>query len=150
MIKNELFNFLANKGPDFKDRYISDLLKFTDRDFEEKHDFIQWIFPTNESSTIALEIPLVDDEIITLVKKSEIAQSNIQKATDLYLGFLYRNSHWIKQHDHNHLRITRAIKSLRLLLGDKEADDFKKNIYGMLGGRILVIHENARRYWSKA
>ena len=68
----------------------------------------------------------------------------------MYLGFLYRNSHWIKQHDHNHLRITRVIKSLRLLLGDKEADDFKKNIYGMLGGRILVIHENARRYWSKA
>jgi hypothetical protein len=46
--------------------------------------------------------------------------------------------------------MTRVIKSLRLLLGDKEADDFKKNIYGMLGGRILVIHENARRYWSKA
>jgi hypothetical protein len=147
---SQLLEFLEDNSTNFKELYLSDILKFTDRDMEEKHDFIQWVFPTDEKSTIAPEIPVLDQKTIRLFKKSEIARSNLIKAKDLYLGFLYRNSHWIKLHDHNHLRITRVIKSLRLLLGNKEADDFKKNLYGILGGRISLIHENSRKYWSKA
>tara|TARA_B110000503_G_scaffold7746_1_gene10552 strand:- start:256 stop:741 length:486 start_codon:yes stop_codon:yes gene_type:complete len=149
-INNQLYNFLANKGPDFKDRYISEILNFSDKDIEEKHDFIQWVFPTDEPSSIASDVPIVDDEVIDLFQKNEIAQTNLKNAKDLYLSFLFRNSHWGKKYDHNHLRITRVIKCLRLLLGDKEADDFKQKVYGILGGRILLIDEKARRYWSKA
>ena len=35
-MKNQLFNFLENTGPDFRDRYISEILNFSDRDIEEK------------------------------------------------------------------------------------------------------------------
>ena len=150
MIKNNLFEFLENKGTDFKDRYFSDVIKFTDRDIEENHDFIQWVFPTDEKSTIADNVPILDNEIIMLFQESKIAQSNLKSAKDWYLSFLYRNGHWKKKYDHNHLRITRAIKSIRLLLGDDEADDFKQKVYGILGGRILLIDEKARKYWAKA
>ena len=38
-MKNQLFNFLENTGPDYRDRYISEILSFSDRDIEEKHDY---------------------------------------------------------------------------------------------------------------
>ena len=149
-MKNQLFNFLENTGPDYRDRYISEILNFSDRDIEEKHDFIQWVFPTDELSSIARDVPIVDDEVIELFQKSEAAQTNLINAKDWYLSFLFRNSHWKKKHDHNHLRITRVIKCLRLLLGDKEADDFKQKVYDMVASRIMLIDEAAKRYWSKA
>ena len=149
-IINQLYDFLANKGPDFRDRYISEILNFTDRDIEEKHDFIQWVFPTDEQSSIARDVPIVDDEVIALFQKSKEAQINLKNAKDWYLGFLFRNSHWKKKNDHNHLRITRVIKCLRLLLGDEEADDFKQKVYRMVASRIMFIDESAKRYWAKA
>ena len=45
---------------------------------------------------------------------------------------------------------TRVIQCLRLLLGDKEADDFKQKVYGMVASRIMLIDEVAKRYWAKA
>ena len=150
MKDKQLFKFLEDKSTDFRDRYISDILNFSDRDIEEKHDFIQWVFPTDEPSSIARDVPIVDDEVIILFQKSEKAQTNLKKAKDWYLGFLFRNSHWKKKYDHNHLRITRVIKCLRLLLGDEEADDFKQKVYGMVASRIMFIDEAAKRYWAKA
>ena len=149
-INNQLYDFLANKGPDFKDRYISEILNYTDSDIEEKHDFIQWVFPTDEPSSIAHDVPIIDDEVITLFQKSEEAQTNLKNAKDWYLSFLFRNSHWKTKYDHNHLRITRVIKCLRLLLGDEEADNFKQKVYGMVASRIMFIDEAAKRYWAKA
>ena len=113
-------------------------------------NFVQWIFPTDEQSSIARDVPIVDDEVIALFQKSKEAQTNLKNAKDWYLGFLFRNSHWKKKNDHNHLRITRVIKCLRLLLGDEEADDFKQKVYGMVASRIMFIDEVAKRYWAKA
>ena len=54
------------------------------------------------------------------------------------------------QYDHNHLRITRVIKSLRLLVSDEVADQFKSAILDLLGGYISVIGERSRGYWLNA
>jgi hypothetical protein len=67
MKDKQLFNFLEGKSTDFRDRYISDILNFSDRDIEEKYDFIQWVFPTDEPSSIArvikcLRLLLGDEE----------------------------------------------------------------------------------------
>ena len=95
-MKNQLFNFLENTGPDYRDRYISEILSFSDRDIEEKHDFIQWVFPTDEPSSIARDVPIVDEEVIKLFQKSEAAQTNLINAKDWFLSFLFRNNHWKK------------------------------------------------------
>ena len=33
---------------------------------EENHDFIQWVLPIDETSTIADNVPILDNEIIML------------------------------------------------------------------------------------
>ena len=107
-------------------RLITDIWEFDDRNVEYKHDFIQWLFPLTEPSTSVFGAPVLDREDIDIIISNEVACTNITKSTDWYLGFLRRNDHWIKSCDHNHLKITRTIKSLRLLIGDKEANNFKK------------------------
>ena len=72
------------------------------------------------------------------------------QSADWYFGFLQRHDHWIRQYDHNHLRISRAIKSLRLLVSDEVADRYKAAILDFLGGNISAISERSRGYWLNA
>ena len=78
------------------------------------------------------------------IKSSEFAQENLMQSADWYFGFLQRHDHWIRQYDHNHLRITRVIKSLRLLVSDEVADQFKSAILDFLDCNISVIGERSR------
>ncbi len=40
--------------------------------------------------------------------------------------------YWNTWHDHNQLRITRVIEYLRLLVSDKEADNFYNNVLELI------------------
>ncbi len=64
--------------------------------------------------------------------------------------FLNRNQRWIAKYDHNQLRITRAIKSLRLLVGQVEADNFRQSIFDYLGEDVDLIGEKAKSFWKSA
>ena len=64
--------------------------------------------------------------------------------------FLMSNDFWICHYNHNHLRITRIIKSLRLLTGDTAADEFKSWLFNHLGFRARIISDEAKRFWDKA
>ena len=52
---------------------------------------------------------------------------------------LLNDDHQIGQYDHNHLRITRVIKSLRLLVSDEVADQFGSAILDFVGGNISLL-----------
>jgi hypothetical protein len=72
------------------------------------------------------------------------------KSSDWYTAFLSRNSHWKAKYDHNHLRITRAIKSLRLLVSDDEANRFRDGVFALLGEDGDLIGEKALSFWVAA
>ena len=55
---------------------------------------------------------------------------------------------WRRRFDHNHLRITRIIKSLRLLCGDGPADNFRRDIKALAGN--APIDAQARAFWDRA
>ena len=67
-----------------------------------------------------------------------------------FFQFLNRNQRWIAKYDHNQLRITRAIRSLRLLVGDIEADNFRQSIFDYLGEDVDLIGEKAKSFWKSA
>ena len=64
------------------------------------------------------------------------------------LLFYQRTHAWRRPFDHNHLRITRIIKSLRLLCGDVLADDFRDAI--LVLAAQAPIDPSARRFWDAA
>ena len=84
------------------------------------------------------------------IRQSELAQQNLVKSASWFLGFLERNDHWITKHDHNHLRITRVIKSLRLLANDKAADELRDKVFGYLGDEVNLVDARARSFWNSA
>ena len=145
-----VLHFLEGAIPDGRGRTLSMIMAFDDQTIESTHDFIQWMFPLDEPSRSHPGAPVLDLFEIEEIKSSEVALENLLQSADWYFGFLQRHNHWIRQYDHNHLRISRVIKSLRLLVSDEVADQFKAAILDFLGVNISAISERSREYWLNA
>ena len=145
-----LVNFLNGTGPDYQGRYLRDIWDFDDKAIEQTHDFIQWIFPLTEKSMSVPGVPVLSTTDIEAIRTSEVTRSNLERSARWYLGFLRRNDQWIRSYDHNHLRITRAIKSTRMLIGNKLADEMKTNIILLLGDNLNSVSQKSREFWKNA
>ena len=146
----EIVGFLEGKTPDHRGRILATLLQQTDYQAESTHDYIQWLFPLDESSRSVNGSPILTALDIHEIKESSLAQGNLAKSASWFLGFLERSDHWITKYNHNHLRITRVIKSLRLLATDEAADEFKDKVFGYLGDDLNLIDPKARSFWNSA
>ena len=146
----EIVGFLEGKNSDHLGRILAMLLQQTDHEAETTHDYIQWLFPLDEPSRSVNGAPVLTESDIDEIKESSLAQTNLAKSARWFLGFLQRNQHWVTKFDHNHLRITRVIKSLRLLASDKAADEFKDKVFGYLGDDLNLIDPKARSFWNSA
>ena len=143
-----LVDFLKGTRPDHQGRYLRDIWDFDDKAIEQTHDFIQWLFPLTEKSMSVLGAPTLSADDIARVRKCDIARANLQTSAQWYLEFLARNDHWIRSYDHNHLRITRAIKSLGLLVSQSTAEGFLNSVFQITGERLDVIRQDAVSFWK--
>jgi hypothetical protein len=145
-----IVGFLEGKTSDHRGRVLAMLLQQTDHQAETTHDFIQWLFPLDEPSRSVMSTPVLNELDIEEIRQSELAQQNLVKSASWFLGFLERNDHWITKYDHNHLRITRVIKSLRLLTSDEAADEFRDKMLSLIGDELVLVDQKARRFWASA
>jgi len=145
-----LVDFLKGAGPDGAGRTVFEVVALDDRSIERIHDFIQWLFPLDEPSGANRHAPVLTAEDVAEVHASGLAQIALAAATDRMAAFYQRNGHWLTPYDHNHLRITRIIKSLRLLRGPGEADDFRRLILSLDEAAGRPVSVGSRRYWSEA
>jgi hypothetical protein len=145
-----LLRFLENKSTDVHGRYLSDVWVFNDQQIERTHNFIQWLFPLAVPSASVSGAPVLTKEDISAIRSSEVAQENICQSANWYASFLERNDFWRKPYDHNHLRITRVIRSLRLLVNTDEADAFRIEVYSLLGEKLSSIPPKTRAFWDEA
>ena len=143
-----LVDFLKGTGPDHQGRYLRDIWDFDDKAIEQTHDFIQWMFPLTEKSMSVPGVPTLSAEDIEAIRTSEVARSNLEKSAQWYLGFLKRNDHWITSYNHNHLRITRSIKSLGLLVSQTAAEAFLNSVFDITGDRVNVVRQDAIGFWK--
>ena len=145
-------SFLEDKEPDYKDRFLHDIWHFFDIEIEQTHDFIQLLFPLNEQSESVFHGHYLDTESsIMNIKSNELAKENIVKSSKWFLAFLERNHHWRRRYNHNHRRITRIIKSLRLLVSDDDADAFYQLILNTLSEEDkLKINSETLEFWKSA
>ena len=145
-------NFLTNIEPDYKNRFLNDIWSFTDEDIEHTHDFIQLLFPLNEQSESVFHgYYLNTKSSIINIKSNDLAKSNIVTSSKWFLSFLERNTHWRRKHDHNYLRITRIIKSLRLLVSDEEANKFYESFIELIDESLRSkINLTTLSYWENA
>ncbi len=150
MVAAPIVEFLQGDGLDGRGRTLFDVLAMNDVALEHTHDFIQWLFPLPEPSAAVPDAPVLTPDDIRVIRESELAPIALAAATDRMANF-YRSTHgWLMPNDHNHRRITRIIRSLRLLVGDAEADTFRAAILTRVEATRAPISLRSRGYWATA
>lgn len=161
-----IIDFLAGRGTDYKGRTIFDMLDYDDTVMEQCHDSIQWLFMLHEESNFARTYPIITPEIVEEANKDPFVKKHLIWATNRmkkFYGFDNGNFDvenfysWLGERNHNLLRITRIIRSLRLFGLEKEAREFYERVseaYEFINGNnedpSFAIDEDAPSYWEKA
>ncbi len=149
MHEESLIKFLQGAGPDSQGRTHADLLNFSDEELEEVHDYIQWLFPLREKSMAVPGAPVVEsDEMAELLRNDTDVRANMLLALERMKRFYTDNDLWLAQGDHNHLRITRILKSLCLLGLRDDAIKFHHFILQRVESAQPVSQESLA-YWQK-
>ena len=142
--------FLQGVGADARGRTLFDVLGFSDDSLERTHDYIQWLFPLTEPSQAVPDSPVLTDADVEAIRNSSMALVALSAGADRMMAFYNRTNHWMGPADHNHLRITRIIRSLRLLRGGAEADAFRDFILDRVKERRAPVSARAKGYWMTA
>jgi hypothetical protein len=145
-----LLEFLNGEGSDGAGRTFDEVLAFDDAALERHHDFIQWLFPLPERSGANPDAPVLTAAEISTVRASPRLRSAVEKALGRMTRFYAATDRWLTAHDHNHLRITRIIRSVGLLLGPQAAERFFEQISEREAHAGHPVSPRSRRYWHDA
>lgn len=145
-----IVEFLEGRGPDGAGRRVDEVLAFGLGALESQHDFIQWLFPLSEPSQVVSGSPVHGPADVQAIKASPAAQISLAAAQRRMSWFYDWTDQWLQTTDHNHLRITRIIKRLRLLVGDAEANKFRARILAKANRHKAPISNATQEYWAKA
>jgi len=140
--------FLSGVGPDYKGRMLSEVWRYTDFEIDNTHDFIQVVFPTDKLSKSSFHgLYLKSQEEIEEIQKCQIAANNLAFSSGWFLEYLERNEAWQDKYDHNHLRISRIIQCLRLLVSDTEAERFRGKVFALITAESKITN-NTLKIWQ--
>jgi hypothetical protein len=145
-----IFNYLESQSFDHRHRSADYVLSQPNQFWDDEHDFIQWLLPLSEKSMSVPNSPVLRGAEADRIRQSSSAQLTIKAAADRLLSFLNETQAWRSRFNHNHLRITRAIRSLRLLVSDADADLFRASVIEMLGDDFALINDKSRIYWFES
>lgn len=157
-------DFYAHEGIDPYGRTLQDMIALTDYQLEASHDVIQWMFPLHEESNFNENAPLVTPKNVEILR-TKLCQDRIQEALLRYatfLGFEYADGQfrptenfvhrakvWRRHSNHNYLRITRVIQSLRLFGLDVLAKQFADACHKVVFD-VGAASEQTYKFWKKA
>ena len=148
--RSPVVEFLAGTGRDGRGRLLPDILAFDDRALEAHHDYIQWLFPLDTPSAAVPGSPILSSQDIAEIRACGQCQANLRRALHRLTRFYEENDHWLVPTNHNHLRITRIIRSTRMLLSSSEAVEFFNAIMARVTTSGARVSPTSQRYWREA
>lgn len=135
-MKSQIVQFYSGEGSDHIGRSLETILSYTDENLEMMHDYIQWLFPLEKLSPVNPSAPAVGRDTQIEFRNNTSLRSNLCRACRRMLrfyglsctvaafpsqrirpdrDFVVKSRNWMTPFNHNHLRLTRILKSLRLL-----------------------------------
>jgi hypothetical protein len=131
---------------------------------EAAHDYVQWMFPLTEESMFNPDAPILTQEDIQIFRSDPELKGKVIDCCQKFLWFLglqfdMEDSKWIvkkgpnfaerrevwEEFNHNWLRVTRVIKSLRLLGLEEQAKAFFA-----MASTLIPRQSDSYRYWEDA
>lgn len=128
----------------------ADVLGLSDERLEEVHDYIQWLFPLQTRSGAQPGAPVLTTAEIDAIRMNPNAQNTLKKAAERMLRFYQDTRWWLTSFDHNHLRITRIIHSLKLLVSPVEAQRFHCAILAINEAAGSPVNARSLQFWADA
>lgn len=146
----KIYNFFAGTGTDHAGRTIENYLDMSNESLESIHDYIQWAFPTRQTSQCqAANAPLLSDEAVELVQNDPKAQGNYYSMWTRITRFYMGTKHWLVDHDHNHLRITRIIESSAEMFDVDTAEYFLKIVLRLNMEAGAPVNSKSIDFWLR-
>lgn len=149
-IAGPLYAYLAGRGRDSRGRSAAAVLGWTDQQLEDTHDYIQWLFPLATRSGAQPDAPVLTPAEIKAIRSDPRATGTLAQATDRMLQFYRNTPWWLTWQDHNHLRITRIIRSLNLLVSLEAARRFHTDILALHEAAGAPVNAHSLRFWLEA
>jgi hypothetical protein len=159
-----LLTFYSGSAPDAEGRLFDQLLALDDVFLEETHDYIQWLFPLPEPSAFNYRAPLLTAPEIVAFRDGPHLWRQLARALDRMLAFYGyawtpgrrslapaanfadRAAVWLHPGNHNHLRLTRILRSLTLLGRAADAAALQAALERLESGVTL----RTRQFWRTA
>eukprot|EP00931_Biecheleriopsis_adriatica_P080320 TRINITY_DN5367_c0_g1_i2.p1 TRINITY_DN5367_c0_g1~~TRINITY_DN5367_c0_g1_i2.p1 ORF type:complete len:223 (-),score=40.46 TRINITY_DN5367_c0_g1_i2:63-701(-) len=83
-----LVAFLQGSGPDNQGRMLEEILEWDDVRMERVHNYVQWIFPTDEQSMFNGSAPLMTPEVQQICREDAAIRANFDRILERFLAFL--------------------------------------------------------------
>jgi hypothetical protein len=166
---DRLTRFFAG-GEDDQGRTFDEIVGWDDARLEMVHDYIQWIFPLPERSGANSWAPVLDPPTIAAIRNSAEMQGRLRAAFLRMLAFYgfalqgdrvmegprfaAASRNWLHAGNHNHLRLTRMLRSLRVLGLEHEAVTLWETLRALYeredaAGRRTITAETVA-FWRQA
>ena len=148
---------------------IDDIFKMSMNELEKDHCYIQWLFPLPEKSKAVPTAPVLCEADIQDFKSDESLQMKMAKATMKMLSFYgltinggdeslivkgsnweERSKEWITPRNHNFLRLTRMIRSLKLCGMETWAKALHNRLCKIYEENSGTIGPLTKQFWDEA
>ncbi|CAO1661973.1 MULTISPECIES: opioid growth factor receptor-related protein [unclassified Salinicola] len=162
---SQLITFYRGEGPDHHGRTVQDLWALSPFWLEHTHDYVQWLFPIPEAGRFNGFAPVLSNADRASFAADETLQANLRRSLGVMLAFFgltrcglviealpelnMRDHIWLKRGGHNHLRISRIIRSLHLCHQPELAAAFQRAVIE-IGTSQGVVSEQSVAYWRAA
>ena len=159
-------------GKDFAGRSLSSILSWSDAVLESKHDYIQVLFPLPETTPNNSQAPILDRVAFNAFRGRPDLRQNMRKAFDRMMKFYSFDvtqeapqeeptivpmtnfdqvkGPWFRSTDHNHRRISRMIRSLRILGLVPEAEAFYCALRNLDAAKPGKLSKHSVNFWRQA
>ena len=151
--------FYKGEIPNKKNCWLYQMIKWSNFTLEADHDYIQWMFPSNEPSQMVADSPVLTKEESEIFQSDISLQEKVKTSFRRFLNFLDFElvneeikpmkdvPSWIAAESlHNMMRITRMFKSLRLTGNEEYAKLFFKSLKPYRD----KVSSNTWNYWENA
>jgi hypothetical protein len=162
---SRLTEFYRGTGVDAEGRTLEQIWAYSDEEMEAIHDFIQWLFPLKEPSRFNPDAPLLTDADVAEFQSDPRLKENLRHSFELFLAFLglrCEDGRIVKAPDfdkkagvwrhpnHNWLRITRVLSSVRMLGLDEPCRAFFEFLSALRHQGRSGITSSTFQYWDHA
>ena len=165
-----LVRFYLGAGPDTEGRFLRDIRGWGDGRLEAVHDYIQWLFPTQQRSRFNPNAPSVNAEDVKAFQADERLRAELVASLRQMLafyGFSYeeedgqpiietgddweeKSDHWFHIGNHNLLRITRMLDCLSTMGLGGHAQTFLEALETVCEQEPGAVGERTRDFWRGA